>query len=57
MACTIDCNKCNYRYAVKQICLANKNYLSYNTTKFQKIIFICELERIFMQLRKFYNID
>ena len=56
MACTIDCDRCNYNYAVKQICLANSDYPNYNSTKFEKLLFICNLEIMFMQLRKLYNI-
>lgn len=56
MACTIDCDRCNYNYAIKQLCISKAIFLRKNTNKFEKLLFICKLDRTIMQLKKFYKI-
>ena len=57
MACTIDCDKCNYAYGVKLLFSANVKNFKRRTNKLQKLLIICNIEREKMKLRKIYNIE
>jgi hypothetical protein len=56
MECSINCDHCNYNYAVEQVCLANNNDFIRKTTNLEKLAIICKIELTLIEFRKFYNI-
>lgn len=57
MPCDINCNRCNYNYMVKQLCLANSDFINLETSKLEKLVFLCSLELELQKWRKFYNLE